>query len=234
MKKRKIYGWMLPVYLFVLIGFFVGAHFFSSSVTTIAETTITDGRTCVIIDAGHGGVDGGATSCTGVLESKLNLDVATRLNDLLHLLGIKTKMIRTDDISIFTKGSTIAAKKVSDLKERIRIVNTMNDSVLISIHMNYFTDSRYYGPQVFYASTQGSKDFANCMQASLNHYTGTERQTKQATGVYLMQNIQRTGILVECGFISNPVEEAKLCDSVYQKKLCCIMAANTAVFLANT
>lgn len=230
----KIYRRMLPVYLLVLIGFFIGTHFFSRSVTTIAETTISDDRTCVIIDAGHGGVDGGATSCSGVLESKLNLDVAMRLKDLLHLLGIKTKMIRTDDISIYTEGDTIAAKKVSDLKERIRIVNAMNNSVLVSIHMNYFADSRYYGPQVFYATTQGSKEFADALQASFNRYTSTNRQIKQAKGVYLMQNIQRTGILVECGFISNPEEEAKLRDSEYQKKLCCIMATSTAVFLANT
>ena len=72
----------------------------------------------VVIDPGHGGVDGGATSCSGILESNINLDISLRLNDLMHLLGINTIMIRDTDKSVYTNGETIGQKKISDLQER--------------------------------------------------------------------------------------------------------------------
>jgi len=136
-------------------------------VTVFSETRQISGRKTIIIDAGHGGVDGGATSCTGVLESNINLEIALRLNDLMHLLGMKTTMIRTTDRSIYTEGETIAAKKVSDLKERVRIVDKTDNAVLISLHQNYFSDSRYYGAQTFYADTDGSKELACELQAKI-------------------------------------------------------------------
>ena len=110
----------------------------------------------IIIDPGHGGEDGGAISCTGVSESKLNLEISLRLNDLLNLLGYDTCLIRDSDISIHTKGETIAQKKASDLKERVRIVNETENAVLLSIHQNQFPDSRYSGPQVFFHISEHS------------------------------------------------------------------------------
>lgn len=227
---------MLPAYLIILGLFFSSAQLLNYSVTTICETSDTRVGKCIIIDAGHGGVDGGATSCTGILESQLNLEFALRMNDLFHLLGVRTKMIRSEDVSIYTEGNTIAAKKASDLKERVKIVNQNANAVLISIHMNYFLESKYYGPQVFYAPTEHSEEFAITVQTSLNKVFGsyTNRQIKKADGVYLMQNIQRPGILIECGFISNPVEAEKLNNPVYQRKMCCVIAASTVAFFMNT
>jgi N-acetylmuramoyl-L-alanine amidase len=187
----------------------------------------------VVIDAGHGGVDGGATSCTGVPESRINLEIALRLEDLCHLLGYRTVMIRRTDVSVYTSGDTIAAKKVSDLRQRVRIVNETENSVLVSIHQNTFSDSQYSGAQVFYGKEEGSRELAECIQSSfvtlLN--PGSNRAAKPAEGVYLMQNITRPGILVECGFLSNPEEEAKLRDKAYQQKLCAILAASVGEFL---
>lgn len=233
---KKFIHSMLPVYFLVLAAFLGAAQLINYSVTAMVEDSAVDMGKCVIIDAGHGGVDGGATSYTGALESQLNLEVALRLNDLFHLLGVRTKMIRTEDISIYTEGSSIAAKKVSDLKERVKIVNSNSNALLISIHMNHYTDSIYHGPQVFYAATESSKEFAGTLQSSLNRAfgAGSNRQIKMADGVYLMQNIHRPGVLIECGFISNPAEAVKLGDPVYQKKMSCVIAANTSVFLANT
>jgi len=190
----------------------------------------------VIIDAGHGGVDGGSTSCTGVLESAINLEIALKLEDLLHLLGIDTLMIRTTDCSVYTKGETIAAKKVSDLKERARIVNGTENAVLISIHQNHFSDSRYYGAQVFYAPTAGSSILAKQLQSALitTLNPGSNRQSKKADGVYLMQQITRPGVLIECGFLSNHQEEAKLRDTAYQQKLCCVIAGTVSTYLYST
>jgi len=206
----------------------------SRAVSAIAESVPVQNRTCVIIDAGHGGVDGGATSCTGVLESKINLEIALRLEDMLHLLGYKTLMIRNTDRSVYTSGETIAAKKVSDLKERVRIINDTENALLISIHQNYFSDSRYFGAQMFYTNTEESKKLANQMQtaliATLNH--GSNRKPKLADGIYLMNHIQCTGILIECGFLSNPEEEAKLRNAEYQKALGCVIAATVGHFLA--
>ena len=179
----------------------------------------------VIIDAGHGGEDGGATSCTGYLESEINLSIALRLNDLCHLLGVDTVMIRTTDISVYTEGRTLAAKKASDLRQRVNIVNSCPNGILVSIHQNTFSDSRYYGAQVFYAGTNGSKELAERMQKQFNDVdSNASRQVKASSGVYLMQHIKNTGVLIECGFLSNPEEEAKLRNLEYQKRLCGILA----------
>jgi len=187
----------------------------------------------IVIDAGHGGEDGGATSCTGVLESAFNLDIALRLNDLFHLLGYRTEMIRTTDRSVYTQGETIAAKKISDLRQRVKIVNETEDALLISIHQNTFSEGKYSGAQVFYSRSGEGESLAKLMQHNLSQTInpGSTRQAKQAEGIYLMKHIDCTGILVECGFLSNPEEEMKLRNSDYQQKLCCVIAATTAEFL---
>ena len=202
----------------------------------MAENLPIERKHCFVIDPGHGGVDGGATSCTGKLESGINLEIALRLNDLLCFLGYETKMIRTADVSIYTKGETIAQKKVSDLKERVRIVNETQNGILLSIHQNHFSDSRYSGAQVFFAPTSKSEALAKLLQTTLasSLNPGNNRQIKKCSGVYLMEHIQCTGILIECGFLSNPAEAQKLRDPEYQKKLCAIIASATDSFLSNT
>ena len=154
----------------------------------------------------------------------------------MHLLGYDTLMIRTDDTSIYTEGNTIAAQKVSDLKNRVSIVNETENCLLISLHQNTFSDSRYTGSQVFYGKSAESKEFAQKMQTSLNAALNQEhkREIRSSQGIYLMENIEKCGILIECGFISNPEEASKLCDEAYQKKLCSVIAATTASFKANT
>ena len=233
----KRYFWsMIPVYCIVLMAFLVSGFLGSRAVTAISENAPIENRQCVVIDAGHGGVDGGAVSCTGVHESHINLQIALRLEDLMHLLGIQTKMIRTTDISVYTSGETIAAKKASDLKERVNIVNSTENALLLSIHQNHFSDSRYSGAQIFYAQTENSKEFAKILQgamvATLN--PGSNRQVKQAEGIYLMKHIEKTGVLVECGFLSNYEEEAKLRSTEYQKKLCCVLACVCSTYLNGT
>ena len=119
------------------------AYWGSRAVTVISETLPFEREHCVVIDPGHGGEDGGATSCTGRMESEYNLAISRRLDDLLHLLGYQTRMTRKSDVSIYTTGDTIARKKISDLKERVRIVNETSNALLVSIHQNQFGDSRY-------------------------------------------------------------------------------------------
>lgn len=233
MKRSGWFGFV-PFYLLVLICVIGIASAGSSAVTVIAQNRPVARQNCIVIDAGHGGIDGGATSCTGVLESMINLDIALRINDLFCLLGYDTVMIRKTDESIYTEGSTIAAQKLSDLKERVRITSETENAVLISIHQNTFSDSRYHGAQVFYAPTLESDQLAKRLQQDLIACLDPDsnRQIKKADNVYFLQHISCPGVLIECGFISNPEEEAKLRSEDYQKKLAAVIVSACSLFLA--
>ena len=234
MLLRRILNWGIG-YVFILGGLLALFLFGGKTVPTMTNEEFGYKRKCIIIDAGHGGVDGGATSCTGVLESKLNLQIALRLEDLMHLVGWDTVMIRREDISVYTEGESIAAKKVSDLNERVRIVNSTGNAVLISIHQNTFSDPRYSGAQVFYSSSGESQQLAVTLQHALVTHLNPDsnRKAKKGSGIYLLEKIKNTGVLVECGFLSNPEEEAKLRSSTYQLKLCSVIASALCNDLSN-
>ena len=222
-----------PVYLLfatILLIVTVGT---SKAVTTFSETVPIDRKHTIVIDAGHGGEDGGATSCTGIFESQINLQISLKLNDILNLLGYRTYMIRTSDISVYTEGNTIAAKKISDLKQRVKIVNNIDGALLISIHQNTFSDQKYSGAQVFYVPNSASNELATILQSKFVSILnpGSNRKCKPADGIFLMQQIQCTGILVECGFISNPEEEALLRSAEYQKRIGCVITSVITLYL---
>ena len=232
---RKEYKGLLIVYILVLLGFIMVAVAGDKVITVISEGDTMDIRHCIVIDAGHGGMDGGAVSCTGALESQINLEITLRLRDLFHLLGYETYMIRQTDTSVHTKGETIAQKKVSDLKERVRIINETDNAILLSIHQNHFPDDKYSGAQVFYAKSGESEALAKILQdnfiATIN--PGSNRKIKKASGIYLMEHIECTGVLIECGFLSNYREEAKLRTPEYQKQLCCVIISALSQFLGS-
>lgn len=225
-KKKTVYI-ITGINVIIALVFVAISYMFSLSVTVLKENEPVPNRTNLIIDPGHGGVDGGATSVTGVLESNLNLEISLRLKDVCNLLGIKTIIIRTDDRSVYTEGETIAQKKISDLKQRVKIANNTENAILISIHQNYFSDERYRGAQVFYGKSENSKELAFNMQKKLVETLNpkSNRKSKPASGIYLMEKIQCPGLLVECGFLSNREEAQNLQDPQYQKKLCCTIAA---------
>ena len=201
------------------------------AVTVLSENLNTVNN--VVIDAGHGGIDCGAVSCTGAYESHINLEIALKLRDLLHLLGIKTVMIRGTDCSVNTEGDSIASQKISDIKERLRIINTTPNALLVSIHQNTFHDERYSGTQVFYNDMPDSKLLADKLQTAFRQTLdpANRRQTKKLSSVYLMEHINCTGVLIECGFLSNSQEEAKLRDEMYQKRICCVIATSLHQYL---
>ncbi len=224
-----------PVYVLTAVVFLLVVAGGSRSVTVIAENSPIPRHNIIIIDAGHGGEDGGATSCTGVLESGLNLEIALRLQDLMHLLGFETCMVRTTDVSVYTEGNTLGAKKISDLKNRVKLVNETENGILISIHQNTYPDGRYSGAQVFYNS-EAARPMAQRLQSAFTETLnpGGNRKCKAAKGVYLMEHTERPGLLVECGFLSNPAEEAALRSEEYQKKICCVIAGTLSQMLSNT
>lgn len=235
MKDKQLLSMVIFYILTVCI--FLGTAYLGSEVTSaVAQRFPVERLHTVVIDAGHGGEDGGASSRSGRPESTYNLEIALRLRDLFHLLGYRTKMIRVRDESVYTTGSTIAEKKVSDLKERVRTVNETDHAFLVSIHQNMFSDSRYHGAQVFYGPGGDSKAVAEQLQTSICQLLnpGSNRKCKKADGIYLMQHIYCTGILVECGFLSNPEEEALLRTKEYQQKLACVIAGTISQFLTDS
>lgn len=232
--KRSTWIGFVPFYLLILIGAIGIATAGSNAVSVISQNRPVAREHTIVVDAGHGGIDGGATSCTGVLESHMNLEIALRVHDLFTLLGYDTVMIRTTDESIYTEGTTIAAQKISDLKERVRITNETEGAILVSIHQNTFSDNRYHGAQVFYAPTQGSDTLAKLTQQAFNTSlpVSNNRRIKKADNVYFLQHISCPGILIECGFLSNPQEEAMLRDPGYQKKLASVIVGSCSLFLS--
>ena len=230
-EKKWISGYAVILCLTLLVTCW-GSH----TVTVFSENAPIQRKNTIVIDPGHGGIDGGATSCTGALESGFNLEISLRLNDLLHFLGYQTKMIRTEDISVYQKGDTIARKKISDLKERVRMIGQTENPMLLSIHQNYFPDGKYSGAQVFYAQTEGSQFLAERLQQDFVKYLnpGSKRQAKKSSGIYLMEHVTCPAVLIECGFLSNPEEEAMLRSREYQQKLCCVIGSVVSRTLSNT
>ena len=186
--------------------------------------------TTVVIDAGHGGEDGGAVSSAGTVESGLNLAIALRLDAVLALYGVDTVLLRTEDVSLHDPDAqTLREKKASDLRNRAEMVEAIPNALLVSIHQNtYAGSSRYRGAQVFYADAESSGALAEHAQSILRQALDPEntRQAAKLPGaVYLMDHITCPAILVECGFLSNPEEDALLRTVGYQTKLASALAS---------
>ena len=194
-------------------------------VTAEAETT-----RVLIIDAGHGGEDGGAVAADGTVESGLNLAIARRVRDLLTFAGVPTTVTREGDAAIYDPGSaTLREKKVSDLHNRVALVNELPGAVLLSIHQNSLPSSpSTRGAQVFWNRQEGAEELASSIQESLNGAVnaGNGKNAKAIDStIYLMKNVQCPAILVECGFLSNRTETGQLLTGGYQLKLAVCIAA---------
>ena len=187
----------------------------------------------VIIDAGHGGEDGGAVSVTGVPESGINLAISQRLEQILALCGVQTMMVRPGEEAVTTEGDTVSERKVADLKRRVSLINAVEPAVVVSIHQNHFSESKYRGAQVFYAAADGSRELALQTQELLRQSLdkSNRREAKPASSVFMMDRIHHTGILVECGFLSNPQEEQLLLQPDYQKKIACTIGCALMQYL---
>ncbi len=184
----------------------------------------------LVIDAGHGGEDGGATTDDGVCESEINIAIAHKLNAIAGLLGVGTVMTReSETIDYPEEADTIAKKKVYDQKARVSLINSIDDAVLISIHQNKYPDARPSGAQALYGKADGSQELGELIHENLIQNLCPENRRVAAPisdSIYLMQNISCPAVLVECGFLSNPDEAALLQTTDYQLKLAvCIMAS---------
>ncbi len=218
-KDLKFYALMI-IMLFVSIITPV-----SMNANKIEETTsMALATTCVIVDAGHGEPDGGAVSDDGVKESNLNLQIANKLRDELALRGYQVIMTREDEnnISGLNDDSTIRSIKSQDINNRVNLANSSGAEFMISIHMNKYEDPKYFGWQTFYSkNSEKGKLLAECIQAQIRETTGIEnkREALKIEGIKIIDKTTIPVVIVECGFLSNPEECAKLQNPNYQAKL---------------
>lgn len=184
----------------------------------------------IVLDAGHGGADGGASGPDGTRECDLNLAITLKTDAVLGLLGEETMLLRSTDTDLSSSDAkSISQKKVSDIRRRVELVNSQPGAILVSIHCNTFSQEKYHGAQVFY--TGGAKEFGETMQLALKNGVdpANARMAKAVSpDVYLMNHIKVPGILVECGFLTNQEELTNLKDPDYQTRLAVTIAVTAA------
>ena len=192
----------------------------------------------VIVDAGHGGDDGGAIVIDGTVEKDINLDIALKLEKILKFYGFNVIMTRTQDVMTCDDGlDSLRKRKISDIHNRFELMRKNPDAIFISVHQNKFEDSSQHGTQVFYSGNdERSKELAEAIQASvtLTLQRKNDRVVKKSgSGIYLLYHAKIPAVLVECGFISNSDEVKKLKDESYRMKLAILIADGLLKYLSN-
>jgi len=190
---------------------------------TAAPVAASQSLPVIVIDAGHGGEDCGTVSADGTLEKDLNLAVAEHLAALFRSAGYRVVMTRTEDRLLYTEEQNIKGqRKQYDLKNRLLISEEYENGILISIHMNSFPSQKYSGTQIWYANDNVSQRLAQTVQSEIartlqpdNHRT-IMRSTQD---LYLLSRSTHPALLIECGFLSNEAECARLRTEEYQKRL---------------
>lgn len=219
--RRK---WILSAMAFLLAAATVLSFFAKPPAVPALSYIALPKSEVMILDAGHGGSDGGAVSADGTPESGINLAITLRLQDFFTLMGCQTVLTRTDAASLADPDSTtLRQEKVSDTKNRVALINSVSGGSLISIHQNTLPGYQtVHGAQVFYGKTDTSDMRAQSVQKALNSTVnqGNEKASKPiGSDIYIMAHVSCPAILVECGFLSNSAETKLLLDPVYQTKL---------------
>lgn len=177
----------------------------------------------IVLDAGHGAPDGGAVGALGTEEKDINLDIVLKLREILINRGVRVILTRESDNGIYdSSAKTIHEKKVSDMKNRLDIINNSNADLVISIHMNSFSDSSAHGLNVFYSRNHPeTEEIAAAVQDSISRLTNAKAHTVKTASetLYLIKGTTAPMILVECGFLSNTDEEELLNTEEYRAKI---------------
>lgn len=238
MKKRRI---------FLIIGL---VSLFCSTLTAMLCLTFTANdeatevflnrvyQNTVIVDAGHGGEDGGAVGIDGTNEKDINLDIALKLEKILSFYGFNVIMTRTQDVMTCDEGlSTLRERKVSDIHNRFALIEANPDAIFVSVHQNKFDDPNQNGTQVFYSgNNEKSKLLAENIQATVVSalQPSNKRVVKRSgSGIYLLYHAQAPAVLVECGFISNLDEVKRLNDDSYRMKTAILIADGILKYYMN-
>ncbi len=232
----------------VLVGLYAGSLSFPESSSNAPASTEVNSNAAeaesvpkimLMLDPGHGGEDGGASSALGLVEKDLNLTLSRSLSSLSMLFGLPASMTRDDDrllYDYYNEETDYTGKKKSlDLKNRLRITEESGACLLVSIHMNKFSDPRYSGLQVYYSpSSEDSPQLAGAVQSYIKSHLQPEnnRQPKAAgSSIYLMNSADIPAVLIECGFLSNPEESRLLGEEDYRASLACTVFAPIAEYL---
>lgn len=209
----------------IIITVVTGVVFAGSSLKNYsAVPSVSKSNPVIILDAGHGGIDGGAVAADGTAEKNLNLDIVLKMQAYLEKLGYKIILTRNEDVSIHSSDAqTTREKKVSDLHNRLEIINANPDSIFVSVHQNYYPQSKYSGTQVFYSvNNPQSEKLALSVQNSVveSLQPDNTRKIKQSGNtIFLLSNSAVPSVLVECGFLSNPAETEKLKNENYRMQM---------------
>ncbi|MBO7368699.1 MAG: N-acetylmuramoyl-L-alanine amidase [Clostridia bacterium] len=225
MFKRLVCLFLLPI-----VAFSVFFGVFSLPVSSVKNERFLT----VAIDAGHGGIDGGAVGkVTGAYESDINLCIAKKLKEVFERGGFNVVMTRTTNAGLY--GVLSQGFKRRDMNERVKIVNDSKADIFISVHLNTYSDSARRGAQAFFKKgDENGKLFADCVQQKLNDMEECVKKTSALVGDYFVLNeTYIPAIICEYGFLSNEKDEALLLDDEYQKKLALATFSGTLVFLAS-
>lgn len=215
--KKSVIALLLAIFVCVTSVLICQIQFASSNII------INNNLPVIIIDAGHGGEDGGAVGVDGTYEKDINLQIALKVNEILSIFGYKTHLIRTTDTAIHTTGNTIRERKVSDIRNRADTMNLYENCIYLSIHQNKYSDGRIWGTQTFYsANCDESREIAQLIQNAVKSQLqpNNKRQIKKSgTDIYVLYNATKPAVMVECGFVSNQNELNQLKDNAYQKNM---------------
>lgn len=209
--------------LFFLVCFIVVVAVAAFKNMVVPALATAENKQVVVIDAGHGGADGGCVGVNGCVEKDINLAIALNLADMLKASGFEVVLTRDSDVSIHDQGiEGLRNQKISDMENRLNIVQSYPDCIFLSIHQNQFTEPEYFGGQIFYTTNNASNfQLAQIMQECFAELQeGNDREIKLIeNGLYLFKDTEQTAALIECGFLSNENDAMLLSDSVYQKKV---------------
>ncbi|MBP1863734.1 N-acetylmuramoyl-L-alanine amidase [Clostridium tetanomorphum] len=230
MNKKRI----LSILMFIILGVLL---FTNGYKLVYSKKNSNIDKKIILIDPGHGGIDGGAVSKNGTVEKDINLSISLKLRDELEKNEYKVIMTREEDKGLYSDKGRIRDKKREDLNNRCKMKQNSNCDAFISIHLNMFPESKYYGAQVWYSSNDNSKKLASLIQSNfkLNLDETNKRAEKPAKNDYkiLRSEDDIPSVIVECGFLSNPNEERKLKDSKYQEDIANIIATSINQYFDN-
>lgn len=217
----------------IIVVFILGVFFTSFYSGIVGQVSSKSNGVVIVLDAGHGGRDGGSVGVNGTIESEINLEYVFLLKDKLAALGYKVILTRKNDMGLYD--SFAKNKKLSDMNTRMEIIKKYNPNLVVSLHMNSFNDSSVKGANTFYKiDDQASKKCADLVQKALNVYCDA-RNEQAKTGDYFMLNCSYyTSILIECGFLSNPNEEKLLNSAEYKDRFTDAICKGVLLYFGET
>ena len=222
LNAKKISNYLLATFAILLVFTFV-SNSNSKNNNYINTVSLPISGKTVVVDAGHGIPDEGAEVCDGTTEAETNLKIALKLQNLLEQSGCNVVLTRSDENAIYDIDSkTLKQKKISDIRNRVKIGNESSADIFVSIHLNKIPQPQYDGWQTFYNDkSEDGKRLATLIQSNLNEAIQKEnkRVAKSIENIYIVNKVEVPTTIVECGFLSNKKEEKKLLDDSYQNRL---------------